>query len=194
MNASSVSSSAELDPVLVSGLVVVLTLAVAFNLFLSLRLAKLVAALAFAGLPDSVPIGQPLPEFSARKIADGRRLSSDDVLSDQAAVLVFLSQDCEKCRQRIPEIQRILPLAEEAGVRLWIICAGRERLLRRYFAATGLLPRVLHVQTGILRRLNPRRAAPFYIFVDAQRAVQASSFIGDEDWLSFRSQIGDSGS
>ncbi len=46
-----------LDSTLLGALVIALTALVAFNLFLSLRLTRLVNALAQARLPDTVPIG-----------------------------------------------------------------------------------------------------------------------------------------
>lgn len=180
-----------LDPILVSGLVVLLILVVAFNVLLSFRTAKLVTKLAFASLPDHVPIGEVLPDFQARAVLSGRRLSAVEILSEQATVLVFLSPGCEKCRQKLPELERMLPLMREAGVSLWVIAAGPKHLLRKYFAATALLPLVLQVRAKYQRLLNPKYAAPFYIFIGPQRVAQASSLIGDEDWLSFRSQIGD---
>ncbi len=180
-----------LDPILISGLVVVLTLAVAFNFFLYLRMSKLVIQLVFASLPDSVPVGEALPDFNARSVLDGRRISASEILAEEATVLVFLSRGCEKCRQRLPELERMLPLMQEAKVSLWVIGTGQKRLLRQYFEATLLLPRVLQVSVKYQRLLNPKYAAPFYIFVDSQRIVQASSLLGDDDWLSFRSQIGD---
>ncbi|TXI49607.1 MAG: hypothetical protein E6Q50_07030 [Lysobacter sp.] len=179
------------DATLLSVLVVVLSVLVAFNLFLSLHLTKLVGALAHARLPNTVPIGAPLPGFRARALDDGRRLDADTLLADRAAVLVFLSPGCKSCLQRIPELRRMLPLMDEAGVALWVVMTGRESRLRAYFDGTGLLPRVLRVNDRDMRRLNPKHSAPFYIFVDPTRIVQASELIGDENWLSFRAQIGD---
>lgn len=179
------------DATLLSVLVVVLSVLVAFNLFLSLHLTKLVGALAHARLPNTVPIGAPLPGFRARALDDGRRLDADTLLADRAAVLVFLSPGCKSCLQRIPELRRMLPLMDEAGVALWVVMTGRENRLRAYFGGTGLLPRVVRVNDRDMRKLNPKHSAPFYIFVDPARIVQASELIGDENWQSFRAQIGD---
>lgn len=180
-----------LDAAWVGPLLLALSVLVAFNLFLSLRMARLINTLAFARLPDTVPIGAPLPAFHARPLAGGRKRDADALLGDQAAVLVFLSPGCKSCLQRHAELRRMLPLMEEAGVALWVIAHGPPRRLRDYFDAAGLLPRALRVSERDLRRLNPKYSAPFYIFVGADRVVQASSLIGDDDWLSFRAQIGD---
>jgi hemin uptake protein HemP len=180
-----------LDSTLLSLLVVALAVLAAINLFLSLRLTTLVGALAHARLPDTVPIGVVLPDFRARTLDDGRRVDSDTLLAEQATVLVFLSPGCKSCLERLPELRRMQPLMEEAGVALWVIVNGRERRLRAYFESTGLLSRVLRVSDSDMRKLNPKYSAPFYIFVDATRIVQASDLIGDENWLNFRDQIGD---
>lgn len=180
-----------LDPTLLSLLVIALAVLAAFNLFLGLRLTALVGALAHARLPDAVPIGEALPDFRARALHDGRRVTADALLTEQATVLVFLSPGCKTCLQRLPELKRMLPLMQDAGVALWLIASGRERRLRDYFDTTGLLPQVLQVNDRNMRKLNPKHSAPFYIFLDPMRIVQASNLIGDEDWLSFRAQIGD---
>lgn len=180
-----------LDSTLLSLLVVALAVLAAINLFLSLRLTTLVGALAHARLPDTVPIGAALPDFRARALNDGRRVDADTLLAERAAVLVFLSPGCKSCLERLPELRRMQPLMEEAGVALWVIGNGRERRLRAYFESTGLLSRALRVSDSDMRMLNPKYSAPFYIFVDATRVVQASDLIGDANWLSFRDQIGD---
>ncbi len=180
-----------LDSTLLSLLVIALAVLVAFNLLLSLRLTSLVGALANARLPDTVPIGVPLPRFHARALDDGRRVDADTLLADQAAVLVFLSPGCKSCLARLPELQRMRPLMEEADVALWVIASGPKRRLRAYFEPTGLLPQVLRVNDRNMRQLNPKYSAPSYIFVDPMRMVQASNLIDDENWLSFRTQIGD---
>ena len=179
------------DPTLLSLLVIALAVLAAFNLFLSLRLTALVGALAHARLPDTVPVGEALPNFHARTLHDGRRVAADALLGEQAAVLVFLSPGCKSCLQRLPELERMQPLMQDAGVALWVIASGTERRLRDYFENTGLMPRVLRVNDRNMRKLNPKYSAPFYIFIDPMRIVQASDLIGAEDWLSFRAQIGD---
>lgn len=180
-----------LDSTLLGALVIALTALVAFNLFLSLRLTRLVNALAQARLPDTVPIGAPLPRFQGRTLLDGRSIAAGTFADGQAAVLVFLSAGCQACQQRLPEIARMLPLMEEAGVALWVVAQGRQRDLHAYFETTGLLHRLVRVDRRSLHRLNPKFSAPFYIFVDAEGIVQASNLIGDENWLGFREQIGD---
>ena len=180
-----------LDSTLLLSLVATLAVLLAFNLFLSLRLARMVNALARARLPDTVPIGEPLPGFHARRLVDGRRVRSDALLGDEAAVLVFVSPGCKACLSRQPELDRMRPLMEAAGVALWVVAQGRPQRLRDYFASTGLLPRVLRVGDRDMRRLNPKYSAPFYIFVGADGVVQASDLIGDANWLGFREQIGD---
>lgn len=180
-----------LDPTLLLSLFAALAVLLACNLFLTLRLARMVNALARARLPDTVPIGEPLPRFHARRLVEGRRVRSDALLGDEAAVLVFVSPGCKACLARQPELDRMRPLMDEAGVALWVVAQSRPQRLRDYFASTGLLPRVLRVGDRDLRRLNPKYSAPFYIFVGADGVVQASGQVGDDNWLSFRDQIGD---
>ena len=166
--------------------------AVAAALFLaSVRLDDIVGLLRRAagrrGPGFTVPIGQAIPDFEGRGGPDGRRVSASVDLAGQAAVLVFLSSACPKCGEKLPELRRILPAAREAGVALWIVPmeAARSPLPE----GSPLAEHLLVLETPARRRLNPRNAAPFYIFLDHQRIARASNFIGDPDWLSFLDQM-----
>lgn len=169
-------------------LIVLLTLAVAFNLFLTLRMARIVGHHEYLRSPIALPAGTPLPAFKANALADGRRVRAE-ALDGQPAVLVFLSPGCGDCKARVGEIARMYPAMRQAGVALWVIGPRSGRRLAQFLAGTPLLDRVLRVSTAAQRKLNPRNAAPFYIFIDHQRTVLASNFIGDDDWLSFVAQM-----
>ena len=173
---------------LIGLLVTILTVVVAFNLYLTLRLTAIVAASEFERLPLTLPVGQGLPDFTGRVFRDGRRLSRDDLLG-QAVVLVFLSPGCSDCQARLPELIEILPATEHHGVPMWIIVTGSRRRLEAYLGDTPLKDRLLLLGATARRRLNPRNAAPFYIFADHDGVVLASNFIGDDDWLSFLDQM-----
>ncbi len=135
----------------------------------------------------TVPIGQAIPDFEGRGGPGGHRISASVDLAGQASVLVFLSSACPKCGEKLPELRRILPATREAGVALWIVPmeAARSPLPD----GSPLADHLLVLEPPARRRLNPRNAAPFYIFLDHQRIARASNFIGDPDWLSFLDQM-----
>ncbi|WP_332772481.1 redoxin domain-containing protein [Phenylobacterium sp.] len=168
---------------------VVLTFATALNLFLTLRLAaKVRTAAELSAPPSSLPIGRTVPAFEGTRRADGARIASQD-LAGQAAVLVFLSAGCPKCREKAAELLEILPAVRRAGVALWIMGADAAHDVSQVLGTSPLLDHVLVLDAAARQRLNPRGAAPFYIFIDDRSVVQASSFVGDEDWLSFVGQM-----
>lgn len=177
-----------MDSSLIGFLVTVLVFAVVFNLFLTLRLAAIVGASEYARLPETLPVGEDLPDFAGRTLAEGRRVSRDDMLG-QPVVLVFLSPACKDCRARLPELIEIQPAMRNAGVPMWIIGAGARRRLRAYLRDTPLSGRLLLLRRAARRRLNPKNAAPFYIFADHQGVVRATNFIGDDNWRSFLDQM-----
>lgn len=177
-----------MDTSLIGLVVAVLTLVVAFNLFLTLRMAAIVGTREYMRSPSAVPIGTILPRFTGRKLVDGRRLSADD-MAGQAAVFVFLSPECSECRVRVQEIAEMYTSIRCAGIALWVVGSHSKKRLAKFLKETPLLEHVLLVSTATRRRLNPRNAAPFYLFVDHQRTVLASNFIGDDNWLSFVEQM-----
>jgi len=165
-----------------------LTASVALNFLLTLRLAAIVGAREYERLPGSLPLGSPLPAFSARPLSGGAAIGSAS-LRGTPAVLAFLSPGCGECRARKDELVRMHPAMRRAGVGLWIFVNSRPPQARDYLRDTPLLPHAMRIDKASALRLNPRTSAPFYLFVDAEGTVIASDFIGDADWASFREQM-----
>lgn len=175
-------------PTFVLVVLALLTASVALNLLLTLRLAAIVAARERERLPATLPPGTPLPAFSARPLSGGAAVASGS-LRGTPAVLVFLSPGCAACSARREELVRLHPAMRRAGVGLWVFVNARPARARDYLRETPLLQHALRIDEAVAQRLNPRNAAPFYLFVDADGAVIASDFIGDADWASFRAQM-----
>jgi hypothetical protein len=151
-----------MDGTLPGLILALLTLVVAFMVFLVLRIAAVVSAQEYLRSPAALPAGSRLPDFSGHRLTDGERLSAD-FLRGQAAV--------------------------RSGVRLWVVSARSRKRMTAFLRDSPLLDHVLLVKPPVRHALNPRNAVPFYIFVDDEGRVLASNFIGDEDWLSFVAQI-----
>lgn len=165
-----------------------LTVSVALNFLLTLRLAAIVGAREYERLPLAMPAGTPLPAFSARRASDGRTIASD-ALRGSPAVFVFLSPGCGDCRARLAELAAMHPSILRAGVTLWVFGTGSRRHVAGFLRDTPLLDHAMRIDAATRRKLNPRQAAPFYLFVDDGGIVLASHFIGDADWSSFCEQM-----
>ena len=179
-----------MDPTFVFVVLALLTASVALNLLLTLRLAAIVATRERERerLPAALPPGTPLPAFSARPLSGGAAVASGS-LRGTPAVLAFLSPGCAACSARREELVRLHPAMRRAGVGLWVFVNARPARARDYLRDTPLLAHALRIDEAVAQRLNPRNAAPFYLFVAADGAVIASDFIGDADWASFRAQM-----
>jgi hypothetical protein len=177
-----------MDGTLPGLILALLTLVVAFMVFLVLRIAAVVSAQEYLRSPAALPAGSRLPDFSGHRLTDGERLSAD-FLRGQAAVLLFLSPDCDDCRYRVAELADLYEGIVRSGVRLWVVSARSRKRMTAFLRDSPLLDHVLLVKPPVRHALNPRNAVPFYIFVDDEGRVLASNFIGDEDWLSFVAQI-----
>ena len=179
-----------MDDSLILIALIVLILATGLNLFLILRLAAIVRPDLWTA-PLTVPIGLAVPPFEGRRRADGTRLASAD-LAGRPAVLAFLSPGCPACAGAAAALAAVAPAMDEAGIALWIIPADATHDIALLPGAAALLGRVLELDGTARRRLNPRRSAPFYIFLDEQLTAKASNVIGDEDWQSFLAQMRES--
>lgn len=179
-----------MDGTLLSFAVAVLTLVVAAMLFFLLRIAAVVSAQDYLRSPTALAAGSRLPDIAGRRLRDGKLLRGN-FLSGQAAVLLFLSPDCADCKLRVGELAEIYGDIRRSGVQLWVVSARSPRRMRAFLRDSPLLDHVLLVSPAIRRALNPRNAAPFYLFVDGDGQVLASNFMGDEDWTSFVAQVRD---
>jgi peroxiredoxin len=166
-----------------------LSVALAMNLFLTLRLVA-IRRLEFGSMQRhfTVPIGVPIPKFQGRVPVDGRWISSKELIG-QAVVLVFLSPVCEKCLGRIPELRQISPGARRLGISFWVIGVESPRRLSKVLKDSDLLGRQLLLDSNTRRLLNPQSAAPFYLFIDDRGNAQASDLVGDENWSLFADQL-----
>jgi len=180
-----------MDGTLQALILALLTLAVAFTLFLVLRIAAVISAQEYLRSPAALPAGSRLPDFSGRRLRDGERVSAH-MLRGQSAVLLFLSPECGDCRQRVAELSQMYADIVRSGVQLWIVSARSRARMTAFLHGSPLLDHVLLVKASVRQALNPRNAAPFYVFVDDEGRVLASNFIGDEDWLSFVAQVRES--
>ena len=176
-----------MDDSLIIVLVTFLTLAVALNLLLTLRLATAVHNQPVQ-TPLTVPIGQRLPDFAGRRYTDRSVVSAAD-LAGQPAVLIFLSAACGDCRKKLPELLDLHPSMRSAGVLLWIVGTQSDGDIVQLLQASPLIDDLILLPAAERLKLNPRNSAPFYIFVDHQGAALASNFLGDEDWQSFLQQM-----
>lgn len=168
--------------------VAVIAFLISTNLHRIASLLRLARRSGSAEQPFTLPLGQVIPEFEGQARAGGRRVTSAE-LEGQAAVLLFMSSGCPKCRGTVPELLRILPAIRSAGVNLWIVPADSRHDISPLLEGSALLDHVLILERAMRERLNPRRAVPFYIFIDHRMVALASGLIGDDDWQSFVEQM-----
>ena len=176
-----------MDSSLLTLVLIVLAFATALNLFLILRIIRIVHPVDQD--EDLVPlVGQPLPDFEVKRRADGEPVAFRE-LSKGAAALIFLSAGCPACKAKIPEIIEILPAAETAGVALWVAAANAHHDIAALTAGSPLAARILHLDPATRNRLNPLSAAPIYLFIDEASEIRAGNYLGDENWEKFLAQM-----
>ncbi|WP_157778453.1 TlpA family protein disulfide reductase [Massilia violaceinigra] len=169
-------------------ILLLLALSVALNLKLSLHLSKVVDSLSTAARAASMlPVGEPVPAFTGKPLAGGAPVTVGG--DGQPAVLLFLSSACPKCRQKLPEIERLAPLARDAGVAIWLVSLEPAWRLRRFLQASSLAGSTLRVAAADYAMLNPVMSSPSYLFISQAGTLDARGMIGDDDWRSFSEQM-----
>ncbi|WP_164557998.1 peroxiredoxin family protein [Massilia atriviolacea] len=177
-----------MDSDVLAVILLLLALSVALNLTLSLHLLKVVASLSAAAKAASIlPLGEEVGAFTGKSLVGGAPLTVGG--DGQPAVLLFLSSACPKCRHKLPEIARLAPLAQQAGVALWLVSVEPGWRLRRFLQATALDAHAVRVAAAEYEMLNPLMSSPSYLFVSQDGTLDARGMIGDEDWRSFCEQM-----
>ena len=177
-----------MDAGLLYTILAILTVSVALNLKLTFSLMHVLGRLALPELGENeLEVGELVPEFKGKFLASGEKVIFDQ--NSQASVLLFLASKCPKCRQKLPEIQRMLPILEDTGLRTWLISNEPKWPLKRFLGMTPLFARTVLVNKKDYKILNTKLSSPYYLLIDQSGSLQASGLIGDENWLSFQSQM-----
>mgnify|MGYP000968395004 CR=1 FL=1 len=163
----------------------VLCAAVALNLKLTLCALRAARSMANPALP--LAPGEPVPAVAARRLAGRAPLQLAG--AGQAWALLYLSSQCPKCRDKLPDIDLLLDAAAEAGLAIWLVSEEPGWRLRRFLRGRRLLQQTAIVSRQDYKLLNPNKSTPAYQFVNHEGMLEAGGFIGDDDWLALHAQL-----
>ncbi|MCP1338297.1 hypothetical protein NJR55_01700 [Idiomarina sp. M1R2S28] len=165
-----------------------LIISVILNLSLTLYLFKYVRLLnknKQDAPPLTLPPGYIIENFKARLINDNKLIT----LGDNSSVVIFLSEKCRLCRSKVPQLEFLLPAVEKVDVSLWINLIDNVSAKDSFLSESPLIKKTISIDKDLIRTLNPRTAAPFYLLIDHEKELQASGMIGDANWNSFIDQM-----
>lgn len=169
-----------------AGMCAALAVGLALNLVLTLKVLSAARGMVVnATAPPRPHVGERVAVVEGRSIK-GERIALPE--SGRANALVFLSSRCPKCRAKVPEIEGMVPLAEQAGLRVTLVTMESRRRLHGLLGA-GLAPACARVRGKQYRVLNPSLSTPHYLFIDADGALVARGDIGDDGWHRLRDQL-----
>lgn len=123
-------------------------------------------------------VGARPPEFTLPAIPGGPvsgDFEMEDHLGTNPIVLIFWATWCEPCKQQMPIYERLYQRYSERGLQVVAISMDGPETVSRTGAIVNRLgltyPVVSDVDTAVSSRLNPRRAAPFTIFIDRRGRI-----------------------
>jgi len=135
----------------------------------------------------NIEVGTQLPLFEANFLtSDG---TFELAKQQTPSVFLFLSSQCPTCRQKLPQIEALFPLLPDAGLNMYFITLESKSRVQQFLANSPLLDVTIKTNKSSYKKLNPLLSSPFYLFVDHLGQLQAGGMIGDENWLSFISQM-----
>ncbi len=143
------------------------------------RLIPLVLGLALGALVVLAPtatwarVGARPPAFTLPAVPGGPTHGRFDLgheLGHHPVVILFWATWCVPCRQELPVYEQLYQRYKGAGLRVVAIAMDGPQTISRAGGAARRLgihfPVLSDVDTQVSSRLNPRRAAPFSIWID----------------------------
>lgn len=166
---------------------VVLAVLVALNLKLTLHLFELIRNPTLLNPPFlASEVGEPIANIKGRSLS---KKAIELTQIEQAIALLFLSSRCPQCKEKLPEIEALVPLLKDAGLTLLLVTNEPKRHLVKFLKNTSLLDHVFLIDKASYKSVNPTMSTPYYLFVNHLTELQAGGVIGDEDWQSFVQQM-----
>lgn len=136
--------------------------------------------------PGSIPklaIGEPAPDFTAFSQA-GQPVTLANYRGRNIA-FIFLSPHCEPCRNEVPALVKIYPMAKRSGVEMALVTmttpTDMEPLIKEHNVQIPVLYSPPQIST-LTDAYNPTHVYPFYCIVDEQGIVVSTDILGGGDW------------
>lgn len=136
-------------------------------------------------------VGHRAPDFAAVNL-DGEPVKLPDY-SGQRVAFIFVSPFCASCREEIPDIARLAPLAMRNASVLFVLvteASVRETrvwldTLRSEDGVDVTIPVLVapSQKTSFFDQYNPGGMLPYFCLLDADGVVEARSLLIDRPWI-----------
>ena len=118
-------------------------------------------------------VGARPPAFTLPTIPGGPvsgRFEMGEHLGEHPVVIIFWASWCDPCKQQLPLYQRLYERFEDDGLQVVAVSMDGPETISRTTPIVRRLgltfPVVSDLDTAVTSRLNPRRGAPFTVWVD----------------------------
>jgi peroxiredoxin len=180
-----------LQPLLIMS-IVLLWIIVLLNLVLTLGIVR---RLNNTSLPGHDPIaenrlqsGDPAPAFSAETL-DGQQVSLE-TYAGQAVAFHFLSIHCEPCREVLPDLLTLAPLAWQAGVQFIFVVLDDAQNTRAFVEEYQIPSPVIvaprpgndYTKTNEFAQAYKSKSTPSYCLIDEEGLVLSAGHPRTGDW------------
>lgn len=123
-------------------------------------------------------VGARPPEFTLPAIPSGPvsgRFELGDHLGTDPVVIIFWATWCEPCKQQLPLYQQLHERYAERGLKVIAISMDGPETISQAAPVVNRLgltfPVLSDLDTSVTSRLNPRRGAPFTVWIDRRGRI-----------------------
>lgn len=165
---------------------IVLWLVVLGNLILTFALIRKVntkSGRTSQDFPDMGPeVGSKAPDFSAQTL-EGETVTLA-TYAGRSAAFVFISTHCQPCRDILPEIEKLGPVAAQAGVEIALVSKDPPEATRTFIDDLQIHLPVLIApsDSNPFTREYKANITPSYCLIDIQGKVQSAGHPQSPEW------------
>ena len=180
-----------LQPLLIMS-IVLLWIIVLLNLVLTLGIARRLNTMSSTShdpiAENRLQPGDPAPAFTAETL-DGQRVSLE-TYADQAVAFHFLSTQCEPCREVLPDLLTLAPLAWQAGVQFVFVVLDDVQNTRAFVEEYQIPSPVIvaprlgndYTKTNAFAQAYKSTSTPSYCLIDEEGLVLSTGHPRIGDW------------
>jgi peroxiredoxin len=157
-----------------------LWLAVGLCLLLTLSLYKKIENRGLLHVEHKLKPGQTIPDFELRTL-DNAQVTSKNFLG-QEYLLFFVMPGCKICAEQLPEINKLVPIAQSKGVRVVIAGDGMLNDIAEYTQNLQLNAQIYatdNEEDNVMEILE-FGAFPYFFWLDANNTVLASGYLKED--------------
>jgi cytochrome c biogenesis protein CcmG, thiol:disulfide interchange protein DsbE len=126
----------------------------------------------FAG-QTAIAVGQPAPEFTAKNLTTGKRVSFDSTYRGGVTLVNIWATWCDPCKEEIPAMDSVYQALGPRGFRIAAVSIDRggEAVVKQFAKDYGITFDVLHDPSGDIEKIFQTTGVPESFLINREGRI-----------------------